>query len=98
MKYKELLEKILKNKINENGFTKFIKYAYYAGAEKKTKILCDKFSKILIEEKENANKKRYKKLIKSCMYYSNYLYDNDYAQDYQKIFENDIIKYDMILL
>lgn len=98
MKYKEFLEKILKNKVNENEFTKFIKFAYYAGAENKTKILCDKFSEILKEEKEKANRKRYKNLIKSCMYYSNYLYDNDYAQDYQKTFENDIIKNDMILL
>ena len=94
MTYKELLKIALKDPWNweENPESlKLMQYAYYAGEERATKIICDKARKIFSEQREKAKQCRYHNMAEQIIGKQTMIYSVNYSGDFTELFGDDII-------
>lgn len=99
MTYKELLKIALKDQWNweENPESlKLMQYAYYAGKERATKIICDKASEIFAEQRKRAKECRYHKMAEQIIGGQTMIYSPHYSGDFQEAFGDDIISEELL--
>lgn len=99
MTYKVLLKIALKNYWDWNKDPEAIKimqYAYYAGKERATKIICDKASEIFAEQRKRAKECRYHKMAEQIIGGQTMIYSPHYSGDFQEAFGDDIISEELL--
>ena len=91
MKIKDRVKNTVKGKydMETDNIDKLIVMAYYIGREDAAKDLCDKYTMVRSNQKEQARKSRYHNMAQRILGPVEHLYSTDYNQTMTDVFGDD---------